>query len=209
MDNSSTTPLDDQFRILHVPTEAAILLGNLPISIDVVGAPAKGRHLLDNGIMGTDLLHLAPGKSFELHTHPGHHLLYTVMGQGTVTFDGIVHKVTPGMLYLIPANVPHAVGADPDHFHVIMAIGASPYKALDDPDRMALVVPVEAKMDRERLAQSIGRLDIELSEQIELAKEVGPGCSDVYPVERQTLKHHARDMIACGKKVLELIGETE
>src|SRR4051812_14378817 len=71
----------------------------------VHGAPAEGIPLLTNGHLGADMLYVAPGDSFPLHVHAGHHFLYCVMGQGTVTFDGTVHDINPGDLYMIEASV--------------------------------------------------------------------------------------------------------
>lgn len=105
----------------------------------VHGAPAEGIPLLTNGHLGADLLYVAPGDSFPLHVHAGHHFLYCVMGKGTVTFGGVVHQIVPGDLYMIQADIEHAVGSDPDgDGHWLVAFGA-PHAQLDSHERMEVI----------------------------------------------------------------------
>jgi quercetin dioxygenase-like cupin family protein len=94
---------------------------------------ATGAALLSNGELGIDLLRVAAGTGFAPHTHPGHHILVVVAGEGTITYGGRVFPTSAGQVYLVEGNVPHGVGAVTDH--VILAIG-SPHKAIDADDRM-------------------------------------------------------------------------
>lgn len=62
------------------------------------------------------------------------------------------------------------------------------------------------------LATNIGYLDLSLSAALESAKDhgcdpCGPNCPS--RIHHQTLKHHARDCIAVGRRMLELLGEVE
>ena len=100
---------------------------------------ASGQGLVSNGAIGADLLRVPAGSGFVPHTHPGHHVLVIVAGRGTITFGGRVHETSAGGIYLVPGQVPHAVGAITDH--VILAVGA-PHKAVDAEDRM-LAVPYQ------------------------------------------------------------------
>jgi quercetin dioxygenase-like cupin family protein len=101
------------------------------------GAPeATGQSLVSNGHIGADVIRLPAGGGFAPHTHPGHHLLIVLAGEGTITYDGTVYPTRAGQIYMIEGEVPHAVGAVTDH--VILAAGA-PHKAVDSTERMALV----------------------------------------------------------------------
>jgi quercetin dioxygenase-like cupin family protein len=106
--------------------------------IPVHGAPALGVPLHTNGHLGADLLYVAAGDRFPIHTHPGDHLLLCVAGAGTITIGQVTYKVTPGDIYMVDGQVPHAVGAAGDQPHVLVAIGA-PHKPVQSPERMALV----------------------------------------------------------------------
>jgi quercetin dioxygenase-like cupin family protein len=111
-------------------------------TVDVHGCEARGVPLFTNGILGADLLYVPPGEAFPYHIHGGHHLLYCVAGQGTITYSGKVNPVRPGDLYMIEASVPHGVGADPDGpGHWLISFGANPHKRIDAHDRMEEVDP--------------------------------------------------------------------
>jgi quercetin dioxygenase-like cupin family protein len=101
---------------------------------------ASGEALVTNGLVGADVIRLAAGAGFAPHTHPGHHILIVVGGEGTITYGGRVYRTSAGNAYLVEGAVPHAVGAITDH--VIVAVGA-PHKSVGSADRMALVPYVE------------------------------------------------------------------
>lgn len=115
-------------------TRLAIDTAELPVAMEKSVATAQA--LLSNGQLGADLIRLEAGSSFAPHTHPGDHLLIIVAGEGTMTYGGKIHPTKAGQILMIEGAVPHAVGAITDH--VILAVGA-PHRAVDDPDRMALV----------------------------------------------------------------------
>jgi quercetin dioxygenase-like cupin family protein len=120
-----------------------------PRPVDVHGArDATGQALVTNGKLGADVLRLPAGGGFAPHTHPGHHLLIVLAGEGTITYDGNVYPTRAGQIYMIEGEVPHAVGAITDH--VILAAG-SPHKAVDSEERMDLV-------DYEEVISPIGDL---------------------------------------------------
>jgi quercetin dioxygenase-like cupin family protein len=99
-------------------------------------AAATGQSVLSNGRLGADLIHLPAGECFLPHTHPGDHLLFVLAGKGTITINGKITGTSAGQAYLVEGLRVHAVGAITDH--VILAVGA-PHRAIDDPDRQALV----------------------------------------------------------------------
>lgn len=102
--------------------------------VDVHGADARGLPLHSNGHLGADLLQVPPNASFPIHVHPGDHLLLCLDGEGTISVDERTHYVRPGDIYMVPGNVPHAVGAG-EAGHTLLAIGA-PHKPVESPERM-------------------------------------------------------------------------
>jgi quercetin dioxygenase-like cupin family protein len=108
-------------------------------SSEQTGKPHPETGTTDAATLGVDMLYVPPGACFPPHTHPGHHLLMSVRGQGTVTYGADVIGVRAGDLYYIPALVPHAVGSDPEgEGHWLLSFGA-PHKQVDATDRMKLV----------------------------------------------------------------------
>lgn len=106
------------------------------LGLPVHGAPATGLPLVSNGHLGADILHVPANGKFPVHCHPGDHLLLCLAGSGTISIGERTYQVSPGDLYLVPGEVPHAVGAG-DQDHVLVAIG-SPHKPVDSPERMWL-----------------------------------------------------------------------
>ena len=124
------------------------------------GTTAHGLHLMrtstfrDAGVelgpddqLGADIIELGAGETFPLHTHPGHHVLLVIMGQGTVTVDGEVHPTAPGDLYMVDGLQEHAVGAV--ERHILLSVGV-PHKMPTALDRMNTV------MERTLVASSEG-----------------------------------------------------
>ena len=116
----------------------------------MAGTPAQAIHLgrtstfSEAGVevqgddcMGADLIQLEAGETFPLHTHPGHHMLLVIMGQGTVSADDVVYPTRAGDLYMVDGNQPHAVGAV--ERHLLLSIGA-PHKMPSALDRMDVLM---------------------------------------------------------------------
>lgn len=119
--------------------DAALLVPDAVEVVQVEGAPACGIPLLTNGHLGADMLYVAPGESFPLHVHGGHHFLLCVGGRGSVTFGGKVHEILPGDLYMIEAEIEHAVGAaEEGPGHWLVAFGA-PHAHIDSDHRMEVI----------------------------------------------------------------------
>jgi quercetin dioxygenase-like cupin family protein len=115
-------------------TSLEIPHGQRPVPMH--GAAASGSGLVSNGIIGADIIRLPAGAGFPPHTHPGHHVLAVLGGQGTITYNGCVHPTEAGEIYLVEGSVSHAVGAISDH--VILAVGA-PHMPVASKERMEVV----------------------------------------------------------------------
>lgn len=121
-------------------------------SVPVHGANARALplHRSEDGVLGSDVLWVPPSHSFPVHVHPGHHLLLCMAGEGSISVAGETYIVHPGDLYMVPGDIPHAVGAT-EAGHMLLSIG-SPHKPVDSPERMVptdwngtrVMVPVHA-----------------------------------------------------------------
>ena len=120
-------------RIINLTDAAEQVTRN---GVPVHGAPATGLPLHTNGHLGADILHVPAGKQFPVHTHPGDHLLLCHAGTGTISVGEKTYDIRPGDLYMVPGNIPHAVGAGPED-HTLIAIGA-PHKPVESPERMTM-----------------------------------------------------------------------
>ena len=97
--------------------------------------------ILENGDeIGVDLIHMAAGTAFELHTHPGAHILVVREGRGSITIDGVDYKMRPGDTVYVPAQYPHGVRAGLTTNVSFLAFGV-PHMPLSSPERMTLVKP--------------------------------------------------------------------
>lgn len=125
------------FKIINVNTLNR--RGGTPIH----GTNATGENLFcsqdlpETGHLSVDVLHIPPYEQFPVHTHPGHHLLLVLQGVGMVTINGKKYQTNPGDLFLIEADVPHAVEAGSEG-QSMLSIGA-PHKHLEDHSRMDVV----------------------------------------------------------------------
>lgn len=113
---------------------------------------ASGQALVSNGHIGADLIRLAAGARFPVHTHPGHHVLVVVAGHGTPTYNGQVLPTMAGECYLVEGAVPHAVGAITDH--LIVAVGA-PHRSVDATDRLEVADYCEVLVRHEKITCTI------------------------------------------------------
>jgi quercetin dioxygenase-like cupin family protein len=90
---------------------------------------------------GADIIRFEAGKGVELHTHIGSHILLVTKGRGILTYGMDQHEMFPGMIYLIPANVPHAILASTEL--VLIAIG-NDHRPADSYERLDLVEQMSA-----------------------------------------------------------------
>jgi quercetin dioxygenase-like cupin family protein len=92
--------------------------------------------LLKEGTFGADIIRFGPNEGVENHTHPGAHMLFTIKGHGVVEYEGISYPLEPGVCYLIPSQVEHAIKAGTEL--VLLAIG-NDHRPAGSLERMNLV----------------------------------------------------------------------
>lgn len=95
--------------------------------------------VLDNSTsnkFGADIIRFAPGKGVGLHKHIGAHILMVTKGTGVLTYNQEIHDMFPGMIYLVPSNVPHAIKATTEL--VLVAVG-NDHRPADSPERLDII----------------------------------------------------------------------
>ena len=83
-----------------------------PFPVQMALSQATALPLVAHDGFGADLIRFGPGERVEPHTHPGAHILLVMHGRGVLEYQGEHHKLFPGLAYLIPPNVSHAIYAD-------------------------------------------------------------------------------------------------
>src|SRR5262245_15678556 len=48
------------------------------------------------------------GAPFALHQHPHEQIVVVLEGELEIVLDGVTHRLTPGVVLVIPPNVPHS-----------------------------------------------------------------------------------------------------
>lgn len=100
---------------------------------------------------GADIIRFPAGKGVGLHTHIGAHILMVTKGTGILIYttrhglDGIAHErhdMFPGMIYLVPSNVPHAIEATTEL--VLIAVG-NDHRPADSSERLDIVQKKEVE----------------------------------------------------------------
>ncbi|SDG59584.1 Cupin domain-containing protein [Lentzea fradiae] len=90
--------------------------------------------------IGADRLVMQPGTAFELHTHPGAHILYVLSSRGFIHIDGVDYEMKAGDTVFVPADYAHGVktNAKVSEPLQILAFGV-PHMPLESKERMTLV----------------------------------------------------------------------
>ena len=121
--------------------------GEQPIKMKHSDGTARPLVVDDSAInkFGADIVRFEAGKGVGLHTHVGAHILLVTKGTGILTYgckhglDGPAeeqHEMFPGMIYLIPSNMPHAIKAITEL--VLVAVG-NDHKPADSEERLDVV----------------------------------------------------------------------
>lgn len=114
--------------------------------ISMKNSDGTGTPLVCYGSFGADVIRFQAGEGVQNHTHEGDHILFVLRGQGVLVFAGENHNLYPGLCYLVPGSVDHAIQASENL--VLIAVG-NQHRPLDSSERM---VPVPAR-DAKTLAK--------------------------------------------------------
>jgi quercetin dioxygenase-like cupin family protein len=125
-----------------------ILTGERLKMLEPDGLPLQGIEgvpgvveILDSGIeIGADRIIMQPGSAFELHTHPGAHILYVLRASGFIHVDGVDYEMSEGDTVYVPAQFAHGVKTNPEvrHTFEILSFGV-PHLPIDSSERMSTV----------------------------------------------------------------------
>lgn len=110
-----------------------ILVDDEERSIKMCNSDGTGEPLLALNGFGADIIRFAAGEGVMNHTHAGDHILFVIRGTGVVEYDGIEYELYPGLSYLVPGNVDHAIRATQNL--VLIAVG-NMHRSLDSNERM-------------------------------------------------------------------------
>lgn len=94
-----------------------------------------------DGSMSAHKVFIPPNEAYPPHTHPAAHVILILSGAGTVELgeaDGMdFAPISPGDMFLVPANVRHRVAAGPQGM-IMLAVSVASLP-LTDPNRLVVV----------------------------------------------------------------------
>lgn len=105
--------------------------GKLPIQM--CNSDGTGKPLLKEGKFGADIIRFGPGEGVSNHTHVGSHILFAIKGKGFVEYNGVNHALEPGVCYLIPSMVDHAVRATTE---LVLVVVGNDHRDLASQERL-------------------------------------------------------------------------
>jgi quercetin dioxygenase-like cupin family protein len=82
-----------------------------PFALNMSNSDGTGLPLLKLDAFGADIIYFEANKGVGTHVHDGDHILIVIAGVGIVEYNGIEHDLKPGVCYLVPGSVPHAISA--------------------------------------------------------------------------------------------------
>ena len=105
--------------------------------IQMCNSDGTGSPLLKDGLFGADIIRFPPKGGVMNHVHEGAHILIVIKGSGYVEYNGTDYELQPGVCYLIPGNVDHAIKASSEL--VMIAVG-NDHRLLSSQDRMQPII---------------------------------------------------------------------
>ncbi|MEH1016320.1 cupin domain-containing protein [Micromonospora sp. CPCC 206060] len=120
--------------------EVRLLSSDKSILPGIVGVPGCAELIGGVTEIGVDRIIMESGARFELHTHPGAHILYVMRSRGFIHIDGVDYEIGAGDTVFVPADYAHGVKTNTavtEPFE-LLAFGV-PHMPLESPDRMTLV----------------------------------------------------------------------
>ena len=105
-------------------------------SIQMKNSHGIGQPLVLCDRFGADVISFSGGEGVGNHTHQGSHILFVLSGTGTLVYSGERHGLYPGLCYMVPEFVEHAIEAETDL--VLIAVGNYHFP-LDSVERMTPV----------------------------------------------------------------------
>ncbi len=118
----------------YTDNQLRINKGVLPIQMK--HSDGTGLPLVTYENFGADIVRFPAGKGVGTHTHIGAHILIVLNGEGFVEYEGVDHPLLPGIVYMIPGNIKHAIKATTEL--ILIAVG-NDHKPLESEERLQVV----------------------------------------------------------------------
>jgi quercetin dioxygenase-like cupin family protein len=140
METSTVFNLDKHVCNIAAEPDAKLISSDGSILLGIMGL-AGAAEVIENGWeVGVDRLKMEPGSAFELHTHPGAHILYVLRSQGYIRIDGVDHELVEGDTVYVPAKHAHGIKTNPrvSQPFELLAFGV-PHMPISSRERMTLI----------------------------------------------------------------------
>ena len=107
--------------------------------IPMKNSAGTGMPLVRYGSFGADVIRFQAGEGVQNHVHEGDHILFVLLGRGILVFAGEEYALYPGLCYLVPGAVEHAIRASEN---LVLIAVANQHRPLDSFERM---IPVPSR----------------------------------------------------------------
>ena len=131
---------ETHIRSIARTPDAKLLAPDGSVLTGIMGV-AGVAEVIDAGMeIGIDRLHMEQGAEFELHTHPGAHVLYVLKSCGYIHVDGVDYEIGEGDTVYVPANYAHGVRTNPavSKPFELLSFGV-PHMPISSTERMTIV----------------------------------------------------------------------
>jgi quercetin dioxygenase-like cupin family protein len=149
MENSTVFDPNSYIKNIGAEPDAKLLSDDGSVLPGIMGL-AGAAEVIENGWeIGIDRLKMESGSAFELHTHPGAHILYVLKSRGFIRVDGVDYELGEGDTVYVPASYVHGIKTNPlvsEPFE-LLAFGV-PHMPISSRDRMTLVDEDERRVPR-------------------------------------------------------------
>jgi quercetin dioxygenase-like cupin family protein len=120
--------------------DAKLLSPDGSVLMGIMGVAGVAETIGSGVEIGVDRLHMEQGAEFELHTHPGAHILYVLKSRGYIHIDGVDYDIGEGDTVYVPADYAHGVRTNPavSKPFELLSFGV-PHMPISSADRMTIV----------------------------------------------------------------------
>jgi quercetin dioxygenase-like cupin family protein len=123
--------------------DGTLVVASGPRLLPMCNSDGTGTPLVKEAKFGADVIRFGPRQGVGNHVHEGAHILFVIKGEGWVDYEGMEHRLEPGLCYFVPGLTQHAIRADTEL--VLIAVG-NDHRALDSVERMEPVSVTESTM---------------------------------------------------------------
>ena len=131
---------DRHIRSVGRTPDAKLLAPDGSVLAGIMGVAGAAETIGSGMEIGVDRLRMESGSKFDLHIHPGAHILYVLKSRGFIHIDGVDYRIGEGDTVYVPADYPHGIKTDArvSAPFELLAFGA-PHMPISSQQRMTLV----------------------------------------------------------------------